>query len=112
MTRRRPIVRRTRRQVLEHWIKALRSGKYKQIRNVLCNGKDGFCCLGVLQELATKDGGDFRTAYKSEVLDHDYWSALAFGVPQNELVEMNDAGTSFRGIANFLEKTVLPKVTS
>lgn len=105
------IIHRTRRQVLEHWIKVLRSGEYKQVKNVLCNGQGGYCCLGVLQELAAKDGGVFRTAYKAQVLDHGYWSALAFGVPQNELAEMNDAGTSFRGIANFLEKTVLPKVT-
>jgi len=38
------------------WLKALRSGKYKQIRNVLKDDYEcGYCCLGVLCELYLKD---------------------------------------------------------
>ena len=34
---------------LKKWIKALRSGKYKQTKDTLCNDKrNSFCCLGVL----------------------------------------------------------------
>lgn len=36
------------------WIKALRSGKYKQTRNSL-KDTDGYCCLGVLTDLYIKD---------------------------------------------------------
>jgi hypothetical protein len=39
------------------WVKALRSGKYKQGNLVLHNLKtDSFCCLGVACDLATKEG--------------------------------------------------------
>ncbi len=42
------------------WLKALRSGKYKQAKGALCpideKGKiKGFCCLGVLTDLYIKD---------------------------------------------------------
>lgn len=37
------------------WIAALRSGEYRQTGNVLNNG-EAFCCLGVLSDLAVKDG--------------------------------------------------------
>lgn len=35
----------------ETWVAALRSGKYEQGQNVLCDGSR-FCCLGVLADLA------------------------------------------------------------
>lgn len=34
------------------WIEALRSGKYKQGRNVLRSSNDRFCCLGVLCDIS------------------------------------------------------------
>lgn len=41
---------------VEEWTTALRSGKYKQAKHVLkCDA--GFCCLGVLADLA---GGDWQ----------------------------------------------------
>lgn len=43
-------------EVKEKWLKALRSGEYAQTVGVLAtnlvNGKIGYCCLGVLCELA------------------------------------------------------------
>jgi hypothetical protein len=30
------------------WLKALRSDKFKQALNCLCDGRGGYCCLGVL----------------------------------------------------------------
>jgi hypothetical protein len=42
-------------EVMRKWVEALRSGEYKQTDGYLSmNGK--FCCLGVLCELAVKDG--------------------------------------------------------
>jgi len=45
---------------MNKWVKALRSGKYKQCREKLCNvngqtGEESFCCLGVLTDLYLKD---------------------------------------------------------
>ena len=50
---------RTREQVLKLWIKALRSGEYKQTQGLL-RVKNSFCCLGVLCDLQRKDGGGGR----------------------------------------------------
>ena len=33
------------------WVKALRSGKYKQCRGRLFDGR-GYCCLGIVEKLA------------------------------------------------------------
>ena len=37
--------------IMEKWVKALRSGKYKQGKGYLNRYNDTFCCLGVLCEL-------------------------------------------------------------
>ena len=46
-------------RVLTKWLKALRSGKYKQGRGALCQidkkGTESFCCLGVLCDLYNKE---------------------------------------------------------
>lgn len=46
-------------RVLTKWLKALRSGKYKQGRGALCQidkkGAESFCCLGVLCDLYNKE---------------------------------------------------------
>lgn len=39
------------------WIKALRSGKYKQGAAGLRPSKDTFCCLGVLCDVQRREGG-------------------------------------------------------
>lgn len=51
-------------EVAELWVKALRSGKYKQGRSALCtvvadpenpkNKTKSYCCLGVLADIASK----------------------------------------------------------
>lgn len=40
-------------EIADKWIKALKSGKYKQTKAVLHN-KEGYCCLGVLCDLMPK----------------------------------------------------------
>ena len=48
--------------IKQRWLKALRSGKYKQakrrlaIHNHETREPEGFCCLGVLCEIAVEDG--------------------------------------------------------
>ncbi len=40
---------------IERWVIALRSGKYKQTRDVLHKVRGGYCCLGVACEVAIKN---------------------------------------------------------
>jgi hypothetical protein len=46
--------------IMNKWVKALRSGKYKQCQEKLCSvdsetGEESFCCLGVLTDLYLKE---------------------------------------------------------
>ena len=43
-------------EIKAQWIKALRSGKYKQGRGALRKTDNTYCCLGVLCDLAIKAG--------------------------------------------------------
>jgi hypothetical protein len=43
-------------EIKQRWVEALRSGEYKQTREELYDGNGGYCCLGVLCDLAIKDG--------------------------------------------------------
>lgn len=45
-------------EVKKKWIKALRSGEYKQTRERLKDNK-GYCCLGVLCDLFVKENPKF-----------------------------------------------------
>ena len=70
--------------VMKKWVKALRSGKYAQCRERLCNvdgktGEESYCCLGVLTDLYLKERKrqkkgrgieGFRT-YTKEDFDYD-----------------------------------------
>lgn len=47
------------------WVEALRSGEYEQCYDALSDGK-GFCCLGVLCELAVKQGVIRHPTYNGE----------------------------------------------
>lgn len=81
------------------WLEALRSGDFKQGASALSkNGKH--CCLGVLCEIAGRDD-DWRE-----------WSFMpfseggAYGVSEQEartLSTMNDKGSTFIDIANYIE---------
>jgi hypothetical protein len=56
------MIKRTREEVIKIWVEALRSGEFKQGANYLKQQAKGsetptFCCLGVLAELAHRDGG-------------------------------------------------------
>ena len=47
-------------KIMTKWVKALRSGKYKQCREKLCSvdgktGEESYCCLGVLTDLYLKE---------------------------------------------------------
>ena len=95
----------------KQWIKALKSGKYKQCKAELCNGV-GYCCLGVANTILNlkedselcledtfnalglkSDCGDFDSSYKFPRGNRTY----------TDLTAMNDNGVSFKKIAEFVE---------
>lgn len=109
------------------WIKALRSGKYKQAREKLCKvdskGNERFCCLGVACDLFIKSGGDLESEdsidgfrwYGSDDsslpgavqswlgLSSDTGNLIPFSFG-NSLAGKNDNGASFKQIADIIEK--------
>lgn len=117
-------------EIKEKWLKALRSGEYKQGRGSLQKSGNRFCCLGVLCDLYQKehptsfwdkdhptsfwDGykfviseGRIRTALPPQkVLD---WAGMVdvFYIDNNSLQNLaskNDEGASFKQIADIIEK--------
>ncbi len=127
-------------EVAEKWVKALRSSKYRQAvgtlreKNEAPNGKDGFCCLGVLCDLAVQEGAIPEPEYSEESGDYLYgkktksaellppavveWAGLSKVNPQVVDYEgefgqsygltfsdlNDDYGFTFRKIATLIEK--------
>jgi len=97
-------------QLKSKWVKALRSGKYRQGFGTLkkrhdINHRTVYCCLGVLRELMpapyqkleSKNGG---TLSKGQLTVAD----ISYKV-QNRLVNMNDGfHNSFTEIADYIEQ--------
>lgn len=91
-------------EIKEKWVKALRSGEYKQgrrsLRTKLPDGSCQHCCLGVLMEI--EFGGfppvrDPYTAIGDLVRD-------TIPAPVSTLIEMNDdERKSFKQIADYIE---------
>lgn len=126
------LISRTRNQVYSLWLKALRSGEYKrakgQLRKTSTSGVQSFCCLGVLQDLAAKDGGnkwfdDDNASWDTEIPANRV--RVSDSQPQQEildflgidnrmvdsLIELNDdKDRSFKEIADYIEKKILPVV--
>lgn len=110
-------------EIKQKWIDALTSGEYKQGRNQLKKEKDGvtrYCCLGVLCELANKEGvGNWtqdNVGYDKTLgvlpVSVMNWAELKseYGIPfniNNErdlcLTVLNDGGTSFEEIAKLID---------
>ena len=109
-------------QIKEKWMNALRSGEYSQTRGYL-RTTEGFCCLGVLCDLYSKETGtewvenyelensssfleEFATLPK-EVME---WSGLEYPNPYFDfengvsLASLNDGGKEFNEIADVIEK--------
>ena len=113
--------------IMKKWVRALRSGDYKQGQGALAtrfpHKKTEFCCLGVLCDLAVKDGVDIDINKKD--CEHDYdnetyylpksvmdWADLksynglyySLDKGSNTLAALNDEGQSFEKIATTIEK--------
>lgn len=93
------------------WIDALKSGKYQQCGKTLCNeGK--YCCLGVANEVCELEEEDKNSLLNSYDLlglygslgDLEEYGMIVDGSKYYALGEANDAGASFKEIAEFIEK--------
>lgn len=121
-----------RQDIKEQWVNALRSGVFRQGRRYLA--KDGgYCCLGVLCELAYRDGVvtervEFGDGDNSAVVYDGHLFALPGSVmewaglddsnpfapepdrgrpenyPRRPLSAMNDNGKTFTYIADVIER--------
>lgn len=108
------------------WLKALRSGKYKQGQGQLKCG-DKFCCLGVLCDLHSKETGEewlgntYKEASNFPPCEVDQWagfgclSAVSDGKNKLPLSIFNDGidengrtikPRTFKQIANYIEKSL------
>lgn len=95
------------------WLKALRSGEYKQGQTALRRG-DEYCCLGVLCEVKgvrrqpMVEGSDLYEYSSGEGnIGSTGWipdDVMTFPRKvQLDLADMNDRGTTFVKIANYIE---------
>ncbi|MEM9067149.1 MAG: hypothetical protein AAGE52_01545 [Myxococcota bacterium] len=101
------------------WLKALRSGDYKQGAHQLRTRK-GYCCLGVLCDVSgagswVKRGHGWQYEIGDEILvgyagtAGSLCSFNPFGVEhaiQGHVADMNDCGRSFAEIADYLEEVL------
>lgn len=97
------------------WLRALRSGEYKQCQGRLSKD-EGFCCLGVLESVVdgrVEDEGlpsmDWLREHKVEFLT---MSGVPSRVPDvipreksfwDNIANINDSGKSFSDIADIIE---------
>lgn len=121
-------------ELLEDWVKALKSGDYSQCKNRL-RTDSGYCCLGVLCDIGQEklrnlgfevdwvkspDDSTYYCFHWSDPLKE--WSheepnflpdplILIIGDGrQDELSRLNDSGASFEQIADIVEKVIIPEV--
>lgn len=90
------------------WVKALRSGKYKQGQGYLKVNEDSYCCLGVAVVINKR--------HIQSNFYHYINGAHASAVPKmlvgnpceniivSKLSKMNDDGRSFKYIASYIER--------
>jgi len=109
-------------EIRAQWCAALRSGEYQQGEGQLRSGV-GYCCLGVLSELAVKAGATSPAVYDQ---DHEWWTydgrndylpdsvlewsglhdtnpEVQFRGERTWLAEINDRPCSFEEIADLID---------
>ena len=107
------------REIADKWTEALRSGEYKQACGALAiSERTEHCCLGVLCEMAIKDGVEIQVTQSHgrklfDGIDNDLpfrvrrWAGMATALGEFDggaLVSLNDAGTPFESIADVIEQ--------
>lgn len=97
-------------QLKTKWIRALKSGKYKQTTGALKN-HEGFCCLGVLCDLINPKGwrGDKDYEFNFNGSRTGFMPVRMGILPkkiQKQLADLNDNGESFEDIAEYIKKNI------
>lgn len=113
-------------RIAKKWVRALRSGKYKQDVAAL-RTDSGFCCLGVLCDLYAKEKKLKRNPWSNNDCGRGWeWNGIAYGsLPRSvqrwagmhsgsgdygpgerDLAYQNDCGRSFTTIAKIIEDHV------
>jgi hypothetical protein len=108
-------------ELKKQWLEALRSGKYLQGRDYL-RSTDAFhagqscekyCCLGVLVDIAHPDKWKADIGYYAFVYDMNWvgvlggWGTeIGLGELQDTLIKMNDNGSTFAEIADWIEANI------
>lgn len=95
------------------WIKALRSGRYKQATSSL-RQEGAYCCLGVLANVAGCRWLADEPILKGKAVglrsdEGAYLSPVQFDISsrtQKKLAEFNDDGKTFDEIADYIEKRI------
>lgn len=93
------------------WLKALRSGRYKQGKRRLFGKykeQNRYCCLGVLCKI---QGVSIKTMkeHNKSTGDLPYVLTLSGWPVEDEisnLVDMNDGGKNFKTIADYIERNL------
>lgn len=93
-------------EIADKWVSALRSGKYRQSKNVLKRrnkiGDDSYCCLGVLCEVT---GQEDNPIYLSLLSHYQCGIASINYDSQYALAKMNDIEfKTFNQIADYIEQ--------
>lgn len=97
---------------MKKWVKALRSGKFKQGTGTLFKEtENSYCCLGVLCAINELDlYGDLLYSGQSESLGMSSDNGKlpkkykGKGREVDSLADLNDEGRSFKQIANIIER--------
>ena len=84
------------------WIEALLSGKYEQGIGQLKDNKGRYCCLGVLRDIA----GITKNQCRDEMGVIDKLKHEVSRTEQYRLAQMNDNGSSFIQIAQYIEENL------
>lgn len=103
-------------KMADRWVKALRSGKYKQGPGILYSPLDNtYCCLGVLSRINNCDTHGLSSLKLPSMQKSCGIRTSCGGIPgirdfkiggrmTLNLADANDNGVSFKVIANWIEK--------
>ena len=92
----------------EAWVKALRSGDFKQAKGILCDHqRDSYCCLGVKLKLMGYEPGTVGELCYPQLTNGTWVNVIGVDEPARaELIRMNDHGSTFEEIADWIEKNL------